>query len=133
MRTTTILFALVSLLSGCAHNLTLVGREGGLRGTGTAPASWGNSGRLSIDLADKTYSGKWVLASGSTGGLLTTYGAAGVSTGTVVAAGTGVGNALLSAEDGSTLRCEFTYSEWSSTGIGICQDGAGKIYDLQID
>jgi hypothetical protein len=45
----------------------------------------------------------------------------------------GDGSVLASAADGSTIRCAFQYSEWGSTGVGVCQDGSGETYDLQIN
>jgi len=121
------------LLSGCGHNITLMARDTGEIGSGKAPSAWGNSGSLTIDLKGDTYKGKWVYASGGSFGLLNTYGA-NPSTGTVVGvSGSGIGNALLRSRSGKTLRCEFKYSEWTATGIGVCQDGNGKLYDMQID
>lgn len=34
---------------------------------------------------------------------------------------------------GSSLRCSFTFSEFGRTGIGVCQDTAGQLYDMQIN
>jgi hypothetical protein len=45
----------------------------------------------------------------------------------------GNGSVLLAAQDGTTLRCAFDYSQWSKTGIEECQDSTGEAYDLQID
>jgi hypothetical protein len=45
----------------------------------------------------------------------------------------GDGSILASAADGSTIRCAFQYSEWGSTGLGVCEDGSGETYDLQIN
>lgn len=133
MRRSILLFLVVGLFSGCAHNITLMARESTEMGTGVAAATLGNSGTLEIQIRDDLYKGKWVYASGGSIGLLNTYGA-NPSTGTVVGvSGSGVGNALLRSESGKSLRCEFNYSEWTSTGTGICQDGEGRLYDMQID
>jgi hypothetical protein len=45
----------------------------------------------------------------------------------------GNGSVLASAPDGSALRCVFQYSEWGSTGVGVCEDNRGEMYDLQIN
>lgn len=122
-------------LTGCAgHNLTLMERGGRGGGTGHAPTTWGDSGDLTVNLNGKTYAGQWVMARGGSYGLMQAYGAGTVATGTAfgIEAG-GVGNALLRASDGSGLRCEFRYSEMGGTGIGVCQDDAMTLYDLQIN
>lgn len=130
---TSIIILICGLLFGCGHNITLMARDSGEIGSGKAPSAWGNSGNLTIILKGDTYKGKWVYASGGSFGLINTYGAD-LTTGTVVGvSGSGVGNALLRSNSGKTLRCEFKYSEWTATGIGVCQDGEGKLYDMQID
>jgi hypothetical protein len=48
-----------------------------------------------------------------------------------VATASPIGSSL-SAPVGDSLRCVFTYSEWSSSGIDECQDGHDESYDLQI-
>jgi hypothetical protein len=102
-------------------------------GTGHAPSVLGNSGELTIVLKEDTYKGKWVYAAGGSFGLLNTYGT-NPKTGTVIGvSGSGIGNALLRCNSGMNLRCEFKYSEWTGTGLGVCQDGDGKLYDMQID
>ena len=102
-------------------------------GTGSAPSAWGNSGQITISLHNKTYKGKWVYAAGGSYGILNTYGA-NPTTGSIIGiSGSGVGNALLRAEDNSSLRCEFKYSEWTGTGIGVCLDENQSLYDMQID
>jgi hypothetical protein len=119
-------------LSGCAHDITLMARDSGQMGAGSAGATMGNSGKLSITIEDDTYEGKWVYTSGGSVGLLSTYGA-NSTTGTAVGlSGSGVGNAMLRSVDGKSMRCEFQYSEWTSTGIGVCLTGDGKLYDMQI-
>jgi len=121
------------LLSGCGHNITLMARDSGEIGTGRAPFAWGNSGELTIELKGDTYKGRWVYAAGGSFGLLNTYGT-NPTTGTVIGvSGSGIGNALLRSVSGKSLRCEFKYSEWTATGLGVCQNGDGKLYDMQID
>jgi hypothetical protein len=95
------------LLISCSHDLTLIGRDQGQKGTGTATGL--QSGTLTVNLNDKTYTGDWVSAMGGF---------------------SGQGSALLRAEDGSRLHCEFTADHFS--GYGTCEDDKKKIYDLQI-
>ncbi len=117
----------------------LVGRTTGAKGTARVVTAGNHSGDISIQLAGKTYTGRWVYAPG--GGSIG-FGTASAFSGTQSATATstfvglptgGNGSVLASAPDGSTLRCAFEYSEWGSTGVGVCQDGKGEVYDLQID
>lgn len=125
--------AFCGLLFGCGHNISLMARDSGETGVGHAPSGWGNSGEMTVVLKGQTYKGKWVYAAGGSFGLLNTYGA-NPTTGTVIGvSGSGIGNALLRSVSGKSLRCEFKYSEWTGTGLGVCQDGDGKLYDMQID
>jgi len=133
-------FLLIWLMCGCVHNVTLMERNNGAMWTGqVARALVSYSGDISINFKGEQFTGKWVFASNSTTsmGLLNTYGKAGgvsssIGTGLIVG-GLGIGNAFLHSESNKTLRCEFQYSEMSDTGIGICQDNEGGIYDMQID
>src|ERR1700722_15273977 len=95
------------LLIGCFHDLVLIGRDQGQQGTGIATGL--QSGTLTVNLNNKTYTGDWVSAMGGF---------------------SGQGSALLSAEDGSRLHCEFTADHFS--GYGTCEDDKKKIYDVQI-
>ncbi len=100
-------FLVCLVLVGCSHDLTLVGRDAGVKGSGVATGL--QSGTLTVHLNDKIYTGEWVSAMGGF---------------------SGNGSALLTAEDGSRLRCEFTADHFS--GYGTCEDDKKKIYDLQI-
>ena len=98
------------LLSGCGHNITLMARDSGEIGSGSAPSAWGNSGELTIELKGDTYKGKWVYATGGSFGLLNTYGA-NPTTGTVIGvSGSGIGNALLRSASGKSLLSSDNYS-----------------------
>lgn len=128
------------MLIGCGHNLYLVGRTSGEKGTASVQRAPGQkSGDVSIALRNKTYSGRWiyVASGGVTGfGVGTAFSGASYATGTgtfVGASSHGVGTILASAPDGSTLRCEFQFNSMGNTGIGTCQDETSEIYDLQID
>ena len=50
----------------------------------------------------------------------------------VAAPMSGNGSIIMSAPGGGSFRWVFNYSQWSSTGVGECQDETGEIYDLQI-
>jgi hypothetical protein len=126
-------------LSECRHNFYLVGRTTGATGTARIVTAGNHSGDVSINLAGNVNSGRWVYRPG--GGSIG-FGTAGASSGvhTTTATGTmvglptgGNGSILASAAEGSTLRCVFQYSEWGSTGVGVCQDAKGEVYDLQIN
>lgn len=122
-----ILLIILVLISGCAHNLTLMARDSNTTGAGVAEGSlFGSTGMMEIKIKETTYNGKYVFSSG---------GSAGVFGGTTIIMGdvAGNGNAFLASVSGETLRCKFDYSEWTNTGIGACKDGEGTIYDLQID
>lgn len=124
--------AAVSLLvAGCNHNLYMVGRTNGASGKAVLQTVPGHpSGDMTIAVGSKVYSGTWVFKNG--GGIVG-VGAVGGSVGSVVGSNSsGNGSMLLSAADGSTLRCSFDYDTLSATGLGVCQDSAGEFYDLQI-
>jgi hypothetical protein len=135
-----ILIAMLALtLSGCGHNLYLVGRTSGATGTTRIVTAGNHGGAISVDLAGKNYTGRWVYApgGGSVGFATATAFSAGHSataTGTMIGLPTGGGGSILaSASDGSALRCSFNYSEWGATGMGVCEDNKGESYDLQIN
>lgn len=127
-----------ALLLGCAHQIYITSRTGHVTGHTAITTSGQSSGEMSIALGGKTYAGRWVYVSGpgsvsvisatSMGGVRPAFG-----TGTGIAAPTGGGGSvILSAPDGSSLRCWFSYSGWSQTGMGECRDSTGAAYDLQI-
>ncbi len=55
------------------------------------------------------------------------------SFGTVAGAEASSGVIHANSPKGGRLRCSFTYSSWSSTGFGLCEDESGAIYDLVIE
>ena len=119
--------------------VTLTPRDGGPSGQGQATGSGlGYSGKMTVELAGRRYEGDWIYqpeggtmgfgsATAFSGGqMATAYGTTyGVSM-------NGNGRAHLHSADGKAINCGFTYSSWSATGIGECQDQDGKIYDLSI-
>jgi hypothetical protein len=129
----------LALLSGCAHSIDIISRSTGASGRTTITMTMGHpSGEMSIVLGGKTYTGRWVYMSG--GGSVSIVSAtafSGSRTASVSGWGIGVptggnGSMSLSSSDGSHLSCAFDYSEWSSSGVGVCQDEQGGMYDLQI-
>jgi hypothetical protein len=65
------------------------------------------------------------------------YGSSGYTTGTgtftgVSPAMSGNGLITMKSDRGSFMRCVFSYSSWSSTGIGQCERNDGKSFDLII-
>jgi hypothetical protein len=130
------LVALASL-AGCSHQVFIASRTTALAGHTTVPPG-ASSGEMSISLGDKLYSGRWVYVSApgmvSVGTATSVSGLRSVSTtGTGYGIPTGgQGSMILAAADGSSLHCTFSYSGWTSTGVGECQDNVGGMYDLQI-
>lgn len=131
--------ALISavVLSACSHQIYLQPREGGPTGTGSASDAGVQSGKITVQVGERTYAGRWVSASGGSIGLMQAYGSNNQG-GTVQAVGfsqnystSSTGTALMSAGDGSTMRCEFVYG--GSAGYGVCQTNDGKLYDMQIN
>jgi hypothetical protein len=128
-----LVFAALLALGGCAHAVQLTPRDGGPIGYGSAPASMGDKGTLTVNLNGKTYTGRWVLVRGGSMGFGTAVAGTSVATASMYGmAADANGQAILSAEDGSRLRCQFSYSSWSDAGMGVCQDDAGKTYDMTI-
>jgi hypothetical protein len=130
--------------SACAVpvSVTVVERQGTAMGSGAVDASR-NSGtmRLSFAAKGKTFEGPWTVmrTSGGETHLLSQYGfVGGTPIGQTAAltsnSAAGVGMANLMASDGDQLRCEFRYSIVGShiSGIGVCRDAGGHIYDMQM-
>ena len=118
---------------GCAHNISIQSWTGSEIGSGTATKSWGRSGKLSIQLGDDTYTGKWIYTYGGSYSMLKTYGPKQSMEAKIGLRGSGVGNALLTSTDGESLICELIHNAWSITGIGVCQTDDDKVYDIQIN
>lgn len=133
-----VFIALLLFLSGCTHNILIVGRNG-VTGKAKVTTFGNHSGDITIKLGRKVYSGQWVYApSGGAMGIGNTTASSGWQM--VTATGNfmnlpmgGPGSVLASAPDGSRLRCSFKFSEWGRTGIGLCYDSLGQVYDMQIN
>ena len=135
-----IIAAVAVALAGCAtsYNLTVMPRDSGKLYSGHADGVQGNEGRISITIEDKTYNGTWVatVPERSTGyvfgggyGGRGYYGGLGGTISMDNPQG-GESKALLTAADGSGLRCDFRGS-WGQGG-GVCRDDRAREYDVQL-
>ena len=129
-------------LAGCAstYQLTVMPRDSGKIYAGIAEDAGNGEGRISITLEDKTYTGTWVETQPSqatgyvTGGLGWGWGWRGRGgLGTFITIDNPQGSeskALLTATDGSGLRCDFKSGQ--GRGGGVCHDDKGRAYDVQV-
>jgi hypothetical protein len=132
-------------LAGCAttnYDLALMPRDSGKVYTGTADDNGRGEGRISITIEGKTYNGTWVETQASeatayvSGGLGWGWGWRGRgmgSLGTFITIDNpqgGESKALLTASDGSGLRCDFKGGQ--GRGGGVCKDDKGREYDVQV-
>ncbi len=128
-------------LTGCASTvqLTLMPRDSGKLYHGTADGS-GDEGRIAVTIEDKAYVGTWVqttparttgYVTGGTGGYGYGWrGGWGLGSYSADNPQGGEAKALLTAPDGSGLRCDLRGS-WGRGG-GLCRDDRGREYDVQI-
>ncbi len=127
-------------LGGCAttYQLSLMPRDSGRIYTGSAEDTSYGEGRISISIEGKTYTGTWVqMAPERTHGFVTGglgWGRRGFGGfGSMISLDNpqgGEAKALLSAADGSGLRCDLRSGQ--GTGGGVCRDDRGKEYDVQL-
>ena len=130
------------IVTGCMHDLSIVQRDGGPIGIGQANES---GKKVEINLNGKTYRGTYVHGGGSAiftsssvtiSGIASGAGGSGIYSGSTSSFGSGYvegsgnGKMLVLAEDGDALRCEFLYK--GGSGLGVCQDNEGELYDLII-
>jgi hypothetical protein len=138
-----ITFAAALALAGCAttnYDLALMPRDSGKVYAGTADDAGYGEGRISITIEGKTYNGTWVESQPSTstayvtGGLGWGFGRRGMGgLGTFITMDNpqgGESKALLTAGDGSGLRCDFKSGQ--GHGGGVCKDDKGREYDVQV-
>ena len=131
-------------LTGCAtsYQLALMPRDSGRTYTGIAEDNGYGEGRVSIEIEGRQYNGTWVqvtpdrsygYVSGGWGWGYGRHGWGGFGIGTTFSVDNPYGaasKALLTAADGSGLRCEFRTSQ--ARGGGMCRDDAGREYDVQL-
>jgi hypothetical protein len=127
-------------LAGCAstYQLTLMPRDSGRTYSGVLESVSGGEGRIAVDIEGKHYAGTWVESApayttgyvsggyGYRGG----WGGLGFGSVSIDNPNGGLAKALLTAPDGSGLRCDFRGTR--SGGGGMCRDDAGKEYDVQV-
>ena len=134
--------AVAATLAGCAtsYNLTLMPRDSGKLYSGYADGVQGSEGRISITIENTTYNGTWVAtvpdrSTGFVWGGGYAWGGRGYHGGvggtiTMDNPQGGEAKALLTAADGSGLRCDFR-GTWGQGG-GVCRDDRGREYDVQL-
>jgi len=129
-------------LAGCAstYDLKVMPRDSGRLYSGTAQDNGSGEGPMSITIDNKTYSGTWTETQPST---TTAYVMGGFGWGrrgfgglgsfiTVDNPNGGEAKALLTASDGSGMRCDFKSGGERRVGGGVCKDDRGREYDVQI-
>jgi hypothetical protein len=141
MKTTWIPAAAAALsLAGCAttYQLSLMPHDSGRIYTGYAQDTASGQGPVSIDIEDKHYAGTWVqttpaqahgYVSGGFGWGRRGWGGLGTTITMDNPAGAEA-KALLTARDGSGLRCDFRLGQ--GFGGGSCRDDSGRQYDVQM-
>jgi hypothetical protein len=125
------------LLAGCAgHTVYLTGRSTGVSGQSTFRLA--HSDTASFTLGNRTFTGRWIyMEQGGAVGMSTATaysgGQSATATGTAIGLPTGAGGTFIgAAADGTTLRCNYSFSEWNMQGLGMCKDSRGETYDMQI-
>ena len=130
-----ILIAALSL-AGCAstYQLTVMPRDSGKLYSGIAEDTGNGEGRISITIEDKNYSGTWIETQPTTTtGFVTGFGFRRGGMGSFITMDNpqgGESKALLTAADGSGLRCDFKSGQ--GRGGGVCHDDKGRAYDVQV-
>ena len=141
MKTTYILAAATALsLAGCAttYQLSVMPHDSGKMYSGVATDTGSGQGPVAIDIESKHFTGTWVQTTPSTsyGYVSGAYGwgwRRWGGLGTTIAIDNpngGDAKALLQAQDGSGLRCDFRIGQ--GFGGGFCRDDAGRQYDVQL-
>ena len=128
-------------LAGCAstYELKVMPRDSGKIYTGTAQDTDRGEGPISITIESKVFNGTWIETQPST---TTGYVMGGIgwgrrgfgSLGSFITLDNPQGSeakALLTAADGSGLRCDFKSGQ-GRTGGGVCKDDRGREYDVQV-
>jgi hypothetical protein len=107
----------------------LMGRDGTIA-RGTATTAGMGSGPIEVTLRGEVYKGRWVHGNVGLGATSGFAGGTAFNAMTISSFGGSPGSALMSSDTGKTLRCQFTYGGMS--GMGLCEDSQGVLYDLQI-
>ena len=133
--------ALAAALAGCTttYGLTLMPRDSGQLYYGEATGRTGGEMQVSVTIDQRAYRGTWVVADPppttgfAVGGVFGPHRRSG-SIGTTVVIDHALGTeakALLRADDGSGLRCDF-HGVQGPGGNGTCLDDRGLTYDVQL-
>lgn len=139
MRKLIVLASTILLCSCATYHLTLMPRDGGQVASGTASQA---DKTITITLAGKVYRGTYSYVQDGSFGFGNAFGTAVgprvVATGSAwgnsfAMSAMGGGMALLRANDGTGLRCRFSYSSMTAQGTGECMDDQHKLYDMQIN
>jgi hypothetical protein len=131
----------VAITGGCAtsYQLSVMPRDSGKVYTGVADDAGYGEGRVSITIENKAYTGTWVqsVPDRTTGWVSGGFGfgrwghRGGLGTYvTIENPQGGEVKALLTAADGTGLRCDFRSGY--GHGGGLCRDDRGREYDVQI-
>lgn len=129
---------LLLALTSCAHNVYLQGRATGATGYARVVGP-GSGGEITIDLGGTPYKGRWVyMANGGGVGIGTAAAFSGGRSATAIGTFSALpaqGNVSIFAHSagGAQLHCVADWNSMSGTGIGVCQDSKGEVYDLQIN
>jgi hypothetical protein len=133
----TLILATALALSGCAttYQLTVMPQDSGRLYSGVAEDNSRGEGRISITIDDKAYSGTWVETqpAQTTGYLTGGFGFRRGGLGSFITMDNpqgGESKALLTAPDGSGLRCDFKAGQ--GRGGGMCRDDKARLYDVQV-
>ncbi len=130
------------LLGGCAttYDMSVMPRDSGRMYSGIATDNGNGEGRVTIDVDGKTYSGQWVALSPDRANAWVTggfgfgrgrFGFGGFGTSVLIDNPYGQeSKALLTAQDGSGMRCDLRTGQ--GYGGGACRDDRGREYDVQL-
>lgn len=139
-----LLLCAVAALTGCAstYQLTLMPRTAGKLYYGEAvEESPGGPARVNITIDNTTYSGTWIATTPESNngtiaagfGFGSRHGGIGFGTPVIVdSSNGGESKALLQADNGAGLRCDFKGTSSGRSGGGTCTDDKGLVYDVQI-
>lgn len=134
--------AAMLLLAGCAttYQMNLMPRDSGRTYAGSARDNGTGEGSIDVSIEGKTYQGSWVsltpdrghaYVSGGLGFGRGRWGWGGLGTTLFVENPYGsASKALLTAQDGSGLRCDLRMA--NGRGGGLCRDDKGREYDVQL-
>ena len=123
---TVLILPILALMAACSQpKLVLTNQATGATGMGTATgATFSSLGEIDVTVDGSNYHGTWVA--------MRDPGHATLSFWSPGPRDTGVGIANLTNPSGKRLRCEFSYSMTSYSGIGLCRSSSGQSYDMMM-